>query len=82
MVKAFVLISTKTKSPRNHILGDLKKITAVDKAYSSYGVYDFVTKVQTESIDKLKKIVFQRIRKIHNVRSTVTLMVNERIENR
>ena len=55
MVEAFVLINTKTESPQNQVLEDLKKILGVDEAYSFFGVYNFVAKVQAESIDELKR---------------------------
>ncbi len=33
MVETFVLINTKTESPQNQVLEDLKKILGVDEAY-------------------------------------------------
>lgn len=75
MVEAVVLINAETELPQNQVLEKLKKIIGVDEAYSSFGVYNFVAKVQAESIDELKALVFQRIRRTYSIQSTLTLLV-------
>jgi DNA-binding Lrp family transcriptional regulator len=41
-----------------------------------YGVYDIVAKVNGESMDKLKYIITEHIRRIDKVRTTLTMMVS------
>jgi DNA-binding Lrp family transcriptional regulator len=73
---AFVLINAKL-GLQDQILKDLQKILGVDTAYSSHGVYDLIVKVQADSLDKLKELIFHHIRQIHNVQATLTLTVTE-----
>jgi DNA-binding Lrp family transcriptional regulator len=40
-----------------------------------YGVYDIIIKVEAETTQAIKDTVFSKIRRIDNVRSTVTMMV-------
>jgi DNA-binding Lrp family transcriptional regulator len=40
-----------------------------------FGTYDFVVKVEAETAEKLKETVTNRIRRIANVSSTLTMMV-------
>ncbi len=76
MPKAFLLVNTESGFEDN-VLKDLKKIEGVDEAYVSYGVYDIIAKVEAGSMPKLKGLVTQRVRKLNNVRSTLTLLIVE-----
>jgi len=77
MQTAFVLINTETDSSIADVLKDLKKVEGVDEAFAVYGVYDIITKVRAESMDKLKEIVTCSIRRIDKVRTTLTMTVAE-----
>jgi len=74
--KAFVLINTETGF-MNEVLKELSKINGVKEAYSVYGVYDIIAKVEAETMEGLKDIVTWKIRKISNVRTTLTMIVIE-----
>lgn len=76
MPMAFVLINTEMGA-ESEVLKLLDKIKDVKEAYAVYGVYDIVAKVEAESMDRLKDIVFWNIRKLNRVRSTLTMMVAE-----
>ena len=73
---AFVLINTEIGS-ENEVLKTLKKVNGVKEAYSVYGVYDIVAKIQAETMDKLKEMVTWHIRRLDKVRSTLTMIVTE-----
>lgn len=73
---AFVLINAEIGS-EGEILKELKKIEGVNEAYSVYGVYDVIAKVEADSMNKLKDIVTWRIRRLEKVRSTLTMIVIE-----
>ncbi len=79
MPTAFVLINTELGSETD-VLKDLKKIEGVDEVFAVYGTYDVVAKVKAETMDKLKEIVTVRIRKVNNVRTTLTLMSSENVK--
>ena len=76
MPRAFVLINVESGS-EDEVLKELKTIEGVDEAYFSYGVYDIITKVKADSMDKLKDMVTRRIRTLSKVRSTLTLIMME-----
>ena len=61
-------------SPR---LKAVKKIKNVMEAHSVYGVYDIVAKVEAEDMGKLKDVVTWNVRRLNNVRSTLTMIVME-----
>jgi DNA-binding Lrp family transcriptional regulator len=55
----------------------LKAVEGVEEAYFSYGVYDLITKIKADTMDKLKEMVTRRIRTLSKVRSTLTLIMME-----
>jgi DNA-binding Lrp family transcriptional regulator len=76
MPKAFVLINVETGS-EEEVVNELRKIDGVEEAYFSYGVYDIVTKVKADSMERLKEMVTKKVRAISKVRSTLTLIMME-----
>jgi DNA-binding Lrp family transcriptional regulator len=76
MPKAFVLINVESGS-EEEVLEQIKKIEGVEEAYYSYGVYDIITKVAAESMEKLRETVTRKIRTLGRVRSTLTLIMME-----
>ncbi len=76
MPKAFVLINVESGA-EEEVVGELKKIEGIKEAYYSYGVYDIVTKIEAESMEKLKELVTKKVRTINKVRSTLTLIMME-----
>jgi len=59
------------------VLEQLKKIEGVEEAFNVYGTYDVIAKAKADSMNKLNEIVTSRIRRLNNVRSTITLMAVE-----
>lgn len=76
MPSAFVLINTEIGF-EDGVLTELKKLEYIKEAYVTYGVYDIVAKVGAESMDKLKDVISQNIRRLEKVRSTLTMIVVE-----
>jgi DNA-binding Lrp family transcriptional regulator len=76
MPRAFVLINVESGS-EDEVLKELKSIEGVEEAYFSYGVYDLITKIRSDSMDNLKEVVTRRIRTLSKVRSTLTLIMME-----
>ncbi len=73
---AFVCITTEPAS-MVEVLKEVKAVEGVEEAQMVYGVYDIVAKVNGESMDKLKQIITEHIRRIDKVRTTLTMMVVE-----
>jgi DNA-binding Lrp family transcriptional regulator len=76
MPLAFVMITTETGRD-SQVLNELKKIEQVKEACLTYGVYDIVAKVEAETHEKLEEVITGKVRKLGNVRSTLTMMVVE-----
>lgn len=76
MPKAFVLINVESGA-EEQVVDELKKLEGVEEAYYSYGVYDIITKIQADSMEKLKDMVTRKIRTLAKVRSTLTLILTE-----
>jgi DNA-binding Lrp family transcriptional regulator len=76
MPSAFVLINVESGS-EDSVLKQIRSIANIIESYVSYGVYDLVIKVKSDSMNELKEIVTYKIRAISNVRSTLTLMIIE-----
>ena len=72
MTKAFVLVNTNLGSEAE-LQSELKKIEGIVGVHPVYGVYDLVVEIEAESDEKLKDIIFSRIRTLKHVRSTLTL---------
>jgi DNA-binding Lrp family transcriptional regulator len=74
--RAFVLINVESGS-EDEVLRALKAIQGVEEAYFSYGVYDIITKIKADTMEKLKELVTHRVRTLSKVRSTLTLIMME-----
>ncbi len=72
MSKAFVLVNTNLGSEAE-VVSELMTIEGIVGVHEVYGVYDLVIEVEAESQQKLKEIIFSRIRTLKHVRSTLTL---------
>jgi DNA-binding Lrp family transcriptional regulator len=79
MPMAFVLINTEMGA-EGEVLKLLQKIKDVREAYAVYGVYDIIAKVEADTMDKLKDVVFWNIRRLNKVRSTLTMMIAEEVK--
>jgi DNA-binding Lrp family transcriptional regulator len=73
---AFVCITTEPAS-MVEVLKEVKAVEGVEEAQMVYGIYDIVAKVKGETMDKLKHIITEHIRRIDKVRTTLTMMVIE-----
>ena len=76
MPRAFVLINVESGAEQE-VVNELKKTDGVEEAYFSYGVYDIITKIKADSMERLKDLVTRKVRTIGRVRSTLTLIMME-----
>ncbi len=75
MPKALVFINTVTDTAE--VVRSLANVDGVSEVHSSLGMYDAVAMVQAKTFDQVKEIVSRRIRRIDNVKSTLTLTLVE-----
>ncbi|MCW4030247.1 MAG: Lrp/AsnC ligand binding domain-containing protein [Candidatus Bathyarchaeota archaeon] len=76
MPQAFVLINVESGA-EEEVVNQLKQVEGIQEAYFSYGVYDIITKIKADSMEKLKDTVTRKIRTLNRVRSTLTLIMME-----
>lgn len=81
MHKAYVLINTNF-GMEDSVVRDLKKVEGVTEAFKVYGVYDIVAKVEAQTQEKIKEMISWKLRKISDVKSTITMMVSNKNQNR
>ena len=76
MVQAHVLINCDLGAEEDVISG-LKQLEQVKEVHGTFGAYDIIAKVEADSADKLREAITWKIRKMGNIRSTLTLTVVE-----
>ncbi len=79
MFKTFVLINCQPgKEPQ--VLKQLRKMENVVDTQGTYGVYDIVARIESDSQSQLAHVISDQIRKINNISSTLTLFPTDEHE--
>jgi DNA-binding Lrp family transcriptional regulator len=73
LLKAYVLLNT-VLGKESAVVEAIRDVEEVKKTYTLYGIYDVIVEVEAESMDRVKEIVFNNIRRLDNVKSTITLL--------
>ncbi len=76
MAEAYVLVNCDLGA-EEEVIGGLGQIEQVKEVHGTFGAYDIIAKVQSESVDKLREAITWKIRKMDKIRSTLTLTVVE-----
>ena len=71
--KAYVLINCDLGSEES-VIEELKHVDCVEEVHGTFGAYDIVAKINAKKVQAVKDAITWQIRKISNVRSTLTLM--------
>ena len=74
MEKAYMLISCEIGEEQS-LYSQLKEISEVKNCLITYGSYDVVAEFVTETSQEMNEIITSKIRKLQNIRSTITLRV-------
>jgi len=77
MVKAYVLIVNETGT-EDSVISNLNNIPTVTNAFGTFGAYDILTKLVSPNDQDIHHDISNGIRKISNIRSTLTLLVDEK----
>ena len=72
MTHAFVLINCELGS-EEEIISELKTFSDVKEVQGTFGAYDIIAEISSESIEKIRETISWKIRKIEKIRSTLTL---------
>ncbi|MDI1495155.1 MAG: AsnC family transcriptional regulator [Cenarchaeum symbiont of Oopsacas minuta] len=73
MATAYVLINCELGS-EEPIINQLKGLTGVREVHGTFGAYDILAKIESDTVEKLRETITWKIRKIDKIRSTLTLM--------
>ncbi len=74
MDKAYMLISCEIGKEQS-LYSQLKEIPEIKNCLITYGSYDIVAEFVTDTPSQMNDIIVSRIRKLQNIRSTITLRV-------
>ena len=72
-MKAFVLLNTEL-GMESKIIEALNGVEEITSIHSLYGIYDLIIEMEADSMDKIKEVVFNKVRRLDNVKSTITLL--------
>ena len=73
MATAYVLINCELGSEES-IIQELKNLDSVIEVHGTFGAYDILAKIESPTVDVLRETITWKIRKIDQIRSTLTLM--------
>ncbi len=73
MAQAFVLINCELGSEES-VITKLKSLDGVTEVHGTFGAYDILAKIESDRVESLRELITWKIRKIENIRSTLTLM--------
>ena len=74
MHKGFVLLNCDLGA-EEFIVGELEKIPQISQAYVTFGAYDIIAEINTDSKEDFDETVSLKIRRLVRVVSTMTLNV-------
>lgn len=75
MAKAYVLISCESGADVS-VISELKRINTVKEAHGTFGTYDVIAKLESESDFELNRTLSKKIRQIKKIRATLTLQTD------
>jgi DNA-binding Lrp family transcriptional regulator len=73
IMRAYVLINTEL-GQEAQVVSELREVEGITNISSLYGIYDVIAQVEADSMEKVKEIVFNKIRRLDNVKTTITLI--------
>jgi len=74
MPESYVLINCKIGSEES-VMSQLKEIDLVKEVHGTFGAYDIVVLVEADTVESLRDTITWKIRKIEEIRSTLTMMI-------
>ena len=77
MEKAYVLIVNESGT-EDSVISYLNHIPSITNAFGTFGAYDILTKLESPDEQSIQHDISNGIRKISNIRSTLTLLVDKK----
>jgi len=73
MATAYVLINCELGSEES-IIQQLKSLPGIVEVHGTFGAYDILAKIESSTVEDLRETITWKIRKMEQIRSTLTLM--------
>ena len=74
MICAFTFITLHPKFDSSVCMNEIKKLVNVKEVHELYGIYDILAIIEVESTTHLKEVIFEKIRKMEFVETTIDLI--------
>mgnify|MGYP000100175606 CR=1 FL=1 len=77
MAKSYVLIVNESGT-EDSVISSLNTIPSITDVYGTFGSYDLLTKLESDSEQDIQDDISKKIRKTSNIKSTLTLLVDKK----
>ena len=81
MTSAFLFINAELLFMED-VINKLKEVPEIVDVYKVQGIYDIIARVNSDTEEKLKELVSERIRRIDSFTGTVTVIIAKEMEER
>ena len=81
MTSAFLFINAELLFIED-VINKLKEVPEIVDIYKVQGIYDIIARVNSDTEEKLKELVSERIRRIDKITGTVTVIIAREVEER
>jgi DNA-binding Lrp family transcriptional regulator len=79
MTSAFLFINAELLFIED-VLNKLEEVPEIVDVYKVQGIYDIIARVNSDTEEKLKELVSERIRRIDRITGTVTVIIAKEVE--
>ncbi|HEX5977269.1 MAG TPA: Lrp/AsnC ligand binding domain-containing protein [Nitrososphaeraceae archaeon] len=79
MTSAFLFINAELLFIED-VINKLKDVPEIVDVYKVQGIYDIIARVNSDTEEKLKELVSERIRRIDRITGTVTVIIAKEVE--
>ena len=79
MTSAFLFINAELLFIED-VINKLKEVPDIVDVYKVQGIYDIIVRVNSDTEEKLKELVSERIRRIDKITGTVTVIIARETE--
>ena len=73
MATAYILINCELGSEES-LIQQLKNTDGISEVSGTFGAYDILAKIESPAVETLREIITWKIRKMDQIRSTLTVM--------
>jgi DNA-binding Lrp family transcriptional regulator len=81
MTSAFLFINAELLFIED-VINKLKEVPEIVDVYKVQGIYDIIARVNSDTEEKLKELISERIRRIDRITGTVTVIIAKEMEER